>query len=517
MRDQVRVFGLFAVFLTLSCVAVAQLPPRAVIIHNATIIDGTGKPAQTKMEILLLGGKISEIAPKVQAPQLAVPNIEIDAAGKYVIPGLMDARIALNTSAANAKFRAETGAEQRLAWLHALLAAGVTTVRVVQGDLAEQATWKRWRLLNYFNGPEVLAAGPVFTALDGDPANRYSPIAGYQRELEVAEVGNHDEARDKSRAVAHNGADAFEVVYDKGNEGNPRPRLADAELATIIKEAKDHDLKVYCQVGRDEEVRKAVDAGADVIEGVTEELLSDATLALMKQKNVAFLPMLANQGDFVNLLAPDVMKQYLARPIVQQGLSPVIKKSLAEEKGSLDNLRASLDEELFMMHRDPAAASGDRPKPESKPQAQPQSDQQRAAPQVAGARPTGDVTTLRGLLRKQTERAFENTRRARAAGVLVVVGTSASSPLNFPGASVHRELELLVKAGFTPLAALQAATRDNAIAAGHGQDFGTIEVGRKADLVILNADPLDDIANTQKIDTVIRAGRVIKPAEVDTY
>jgi imidazolonepropionase-like amidohydrolase len=94
------------------------------------------------------------------------------------------------------------------------------------------------------------------------------------------------------------------------------------------------------------------------------------------------------------------------------------------------------------------------------------------------------------------------------AGVPIVAGTDQS----VPGFSLHREIELYVKAGFTPLEALQAATIVPAKVMGKDRDSGTVEVGKRGDLVILDANPLDDISNTRKIYRVITNGRVFDPA-----
>ena len=80
-----------------------------------------------------------------------------------------------------------------------------------------------------------------------------------------------------------------------------------------------------------------------------------------------------------------------------------------------------------------------------------------------------------------------------------------------PGFSLHREIELYVKAGFTPLEALQAATIVPARVMKKDGDSGTIEVGKRGDIVILDASPLDDIANTRKIYRVVTNGRVFDP------
>jgi imidazolonepropionase-like amidohydrolase len=94
------------------------------------------------------------------------------------------------------------------------------------------------------------------------------------------------------------------------------------------------------------------------------------------------------------------------------------------------------------------------------------------------------------------------------AGVKILAGTDTPNPYVFPGSSLHDELELLVKAGLTPLQALQAATLRPAEYLGMAGRLGTIAPGKLADLVLLSADPLADIANTRRIEAVVLNGRI---------
>jgi imidazolonepropionase-like amidohydrolase len=84
-----------------------------------------------------------------------------------------------------------------------------------------------------------------------------------------------------------------------------------------------------------------------------------------------------------------------------------------------------------------------------------------------------------------------------------------------PGFSLHLELQRFIAAGFTPLEALQTATIKPAQFLDKLNDFGTVENGKVADLVLLDANPLDDIANTQKIAAVVVAGRYLSRADLD--
>ena len=107
-------------------------------------------------------------------------------------------------------------------------------------------------------------------------------------------------------------------------------------------------------------------------------------------------------------------------------------------------------------------------------------------------------------------REFEHQQRMvgdmHAAGVKIIAGTDVRNPFCFPGFSLHDELFLLVESGLSPMAALQAATINAAEFAGRLADSGTIEEGNIADLVLLDANPLEDIRNTTKISSVVLNG-----------
>ena len=108
------------------------------------------------------------------------------------------------------------------------------------------------------------------------------------------------------------------------------------------------------------------------------------------------------------------------------------------------------------------------------------------------------------------------TNDAYRAGVPVILGTDAGDSFVFPGASVHDELGELVRAGLSPVEALRAATLTSATYFGRSADFGTVQAGRFADLVMLDANPLDDIANTRRIRAVWQGGRSFDRAALDS-
>lgn len=99
------------------------------------------------------------------------------------------------------------------------------------------------------------------------------------------------------------------------------------------------------------------------------------------------------------------------------------------------------------------------------------------------------------------------------AGVGVLGGTDCGNPYCFPGSGLHDELELLVRAGLSPLSAIQTVTRDAARHLGLERSVGTVTPGKKADLVVLEANPLADIRHVRRIHSVVTRGRVLGPED----
>jgi imidazolonepropionase-like amidohydrolase len=105
--------------------------------------------------------------------------------------------------------------------------------------------------------------------------------------------------------------------------------------------------------------------------------------------------------------------------------------------------------------------------------------------------------------------------RMQRFNVPIMAGTDTGEPYTFPGYDLHRELQLLVKAGLTPLQALRAATITPAEFLEAADSLGTVAPGKMADLVLLDADPLQDIRNTERIAAVVLGGRYLPKSKLD--
>jgi imidazolonepropionase-like amidohydrolase len=107
------------------------------------------------------------------------------------------------------------------------------------------------------------------------------------------------------------------------------------------------------------------------------------------------------------------------------------------------------------------------------------------------------------------EMAKKNLKTLSDAGVKVAFGTDSGVPTRFPGYFEHRELQLMVEAGLTPMQAIVAATGTNAEILGGAKQFGTLQPDRRADFLVLDASPLVDIHNTEKLSAVWQAGKKV--------
>jgi imidazolonepropionase-like amidohydrolase len=129
----------------------------------------------------------------------------------------------------------------------------------------------------------------------------------------------------------------------------------------------------------------------------------------------------------------------------------------------------------------------------------------RSPDNVEKGRKDPDIAKYRAGL----EMAKKNLKALSENGVKIAFGTDSGIPTRFPGYFEHRELQLMVEAGLTPMQAIVAATGTNAEILGGAKEFGTLQAGRRADFLVLDANPLADIHNTEKLAAVWQSGKIV--------
>ena len=312
--------------------------------------------------------------------------------------------------------------------------------------------------------PRVLAAGAM---LDG-------PGSVWPDAIVVSDIAS---VRQAVRAQIEAGASVIKVYS----------RLSSSVIAAVVQEARARGVPVAAHLGRATAVEAAVAGVASIehLSGIADAASSDPQR--MKRAHDDFLGgWTAFELEWLSL-APPVLDQ-VSRALIERGVTLVPTLALHEAFSRL------ADEELG---RDPALA--DVPK---------EVLAGRWAPADIMARARWTPATL-----EQFKRVLPILQRFVARyvqlGGRIAAGTDTAQQYVVPGASLHREIELYVAGGLTPAQALRSATADAADLLGIAGRAGTIDIGKDADLVLLDGDPLRDIRATRRIRQVVRAGVLV--------
>jgi hypothetical protein len=466
-RRSPATLGLLAVvilFLTCSC---SSHPPPSLAITHVTLIDATGAAPQTDMTIFLADEQIAAIGP---SKSVFIPRKTktLDGAGKFLVPGLVDMHVHL-TGAGE-----PTGSRDFI--LPLLLANGITTVRDMGGDLESLIKLRHEIERGQLQAPRILFAGPY---LDGNP-----PF--FQPSLVVT---NSAAAAEDVHSLISRGADFIKVQSNLSRDAYfAIAEVCRRERITLVGHVPDHVT-----------ASEASDAGQKSIEhltGVLRACSSDEPLLIRKQ--FAAGPKKATIGQSLNRELG--WQRELLQSYSDEQATDLITKFLRNQTWQVPTL-ILLRNDAFPT---PATDPSRDPRQKYVPRQVLANWQKSVKDRDKGA--TIEEFSLRSSLMQASLRIVG---KLNTAGVPILAGTDTTAPFVFPGSSLHEELALLVQAGLTPMQVLEAATKLPAEFLGKQQTQGTIERDKIADLLLLDANPLDDIHNTQKIRAVILRGKLL--------
>jgi imidazolonepropionase-like amidohydrolase len=462
VKVSARLLFLFLIFSFASRASSSE----ALVLQHVTVIDGTGRATQPDQTVVIVGSRIAAIGPAGRVKFDKSANV-IDAHGKFLIPGLWDMHVHLAGVSADPAWSKDV-------LLPLLLANGITGVRDMGGDLDALLSWKRDIESGKFLAPHIIASGPWLAG-------------GGRKTPEQYPVANAEEARAAVRALKQRGADFIKVISMPSREvffavaeearkqnisfvGHLPFEIGAAEASNAGMRSIEHFLYSGFALSfssKEEELRKRlVEAERKGDSAAWEAIAHEADLTYSTEKAATLFQTLKKNGTWVTptIASLDITSHPEAWKLDDANLD-FVPPSLAKE------WRSSL--------------SDDRMK-------------KRAA-----------------WLGRQAVNDWKLTGELHRGGIPLLVGSDSLDPFVFPGDSLHRELAELVQAGFTPLEAIQAATLGGAQFLGREKEFGTVEPGKTADLVLLAANPLENIANTRKILAVIRNGNYLDRAAVD--
>ena len=435
-------------------------PVPAYAFTGATVIDGTGAAPRRNATVVMRNGRIECVG---DCPVGA--GVEtIDARGRWIIPGLVDAHVHYSQTGwadgrpdaedVRARFPYDSTVVDLEAhperFFRSYLCAGVTGTFDVGGY---PWTWPlRARAEASNAAPHVAAAGPLLSTLDhwvNLPAAR-----------QFVHTASDSATRAGARLVRQYGSDALKVWYLTDLPGADTVHLK-AMLRAAADEARAANIPLIVHATELWAAKDALRAGARLlVHSVQDQPVDDEFIQLARQAGTIYNPTLTVTQGYLQLFGRRFDPTGVAMECVDPATraKAALTDSLPAGNFPMDRVRASIERERLIM--------------------------------------------------------ADNLRRVHAAGIPVAMGTDAGNPLTLHGASVYNEMEAMAAAGLTPMDVLIASTRTAARAMGR-DDIGTLEAGKLADLVVLDADPLADVRNLRAVRLVARGGEVWTRAELE--
>jgi len=447
-------------FLVLLLLPAGSLPQTfagqsAIVITHVNIIDATGRPVQPDMT-LVIDRRIIAIG-KTGQVRLPTGATTVDATGKFLIPGLWDMHVHM-------AFGDWLPGGKEVA-LPLFVANGVTGVRDMGGDLDILLRWRDEISAGSLVGPRIVLSGPM---LDGPKMRFPSSVP----------IATAEDGRKAVTELRRKGADFIKV-----QSFIPR----DAYFA-VADEVKKQRLTLAGHVPDEVRASEASDAGQKSIEhltGIFEGCSTAEDDFLKGGKSPGRLLEAYSAARAADLIAR------LARNRTWQ------VPTLVWERGQwlIDDIDTS---------RDPLLKYA------------PSSWRNKTWPMFTESILKELDTEAVSIRRRFVQKEIEIVGAMLRAGVPFMAGTDTAAGVDvLPGFSLHQELELFVQAGFTPLEALQSATLNPAQFLGLRDRIGTIEPGKLASLVLLDANPIEDIKNIRKIHAVVLNGRLLTRGDLD--
>lgn len=430
--------------------------PAAVSIINVTVVDVTGGALELHRTVVVRKGRIEEVRDS-DAAKDKHSGTQVNGTGKYLIPGLWDMHVHMVFG--------DWFPHGKEISLPLFVANGITGVRDMGGELEVLEQWRKEISAGALLGPRILMSGPM---LDGPQPRFPSSIA-----IKTAQDGR--------RAVddlQRRGADFIKLQ-------SLIPR--DAALA-IADEARKQGIPFVGHVPDSVRASEASNAGQKSFEHLIGIFEGASPL------EDEFIKGAKSEKQFLSTYDPDRAAKLFALLAKNQTWQC---PTLVWERGG--NLIELADFAKDNRARYVPAYWKDV-------------TWKRFTEQVVHDFNTDDLATRRKFVAKE----LEVVNAMHHAGIPFLAGTDTPSGVYiFPGFSLHEELQRFVAAGFTPVEALETATVNPAKFLGMEDRLGTIAKGKIADLVLLDANPLDDIRNTQKIAGVVVNGRYLSRADLD--
>lgn len=456
MRKRFGTILLAAACLTMLAFRAAGQETALAFVH-VNVIDATGSPVQTDMTVVVQGKEILQIG---KSKDVAVPKSAqvVDGRGKYLIPGLWDMHV-------HEIFGAWLPEDEKVIPL-LFVANGVTGVRDMGGDLEPLKRWRSRIAAGEMLGPRMIISGPM---LDG-------PVPVFPSSAPIKDAAD---GRNTVDELKKNGADFIKIQSLVPRDGY----FAAAE------EAKKIGIVFAGHIPDKVRAVEASNAGQKSVEHLTGVFEGCSTV----EDELMSKPRGPGRGRFLSSYDPERAKALIALFVKNQTWQV---PTLYWEQGE------------WLIEK---TNSGPDPLAKYAPAVWTDKIWPMFTRDITQGWSSDPLADRENFVRAELKMVGDMNR----AGVPILAGTDTAAGVRvYPGFSLHDELDLLVQAGLSPMQALQAATLNAGKYLGLA-DTGTVEKGKRADLVLLDANPLEAIGNTRKIQAVVLAGRYFSRSSLD--
>lgn len=431
-----------------------------IVFENVSVIPMDSNRTLEGQSVVIEAGRISAIG---QSGEINVPNNAhiIDGSGKFLIPGLSD--MIVHTD----------GSENDLL---VYLANGVTNIRIMGEDPPDVLKWRDQISAGKRVGPTLWVWWPQIESNDWDDE------AGMERSTRGGKSYVHtpEEAEKlvaEAAAMGVDGIKAHVVVSSK-------------VYKAIVDSAAQHDLPYDGHAPLDLNIHSSYRECAEA--NCWDEFRSMGVLALTHVEEVVKM---AAWTDEVPHTASDETMHQMAQDVADDGMavttSVFLMRTIADQATDLEGMLAGMPEIKYV---------------------HPVVFDLRWAP---GPNPYVDLGS-QSWYPNYLDSIERMLLTLNESGVLLMSGTDVPVPLMVPGFSLHDELETMADVGLSPYDVLKTSTYNPAVYLGEMDEFGTVEVGKRADLVLLEANPLEDINHTREIAGVMVRGRYFDRADLDS-
>ena len=450
-----------------------QAATSQLLIKNTNVIDVENNKILTGYDVLVENGRITSVVKTTPASRDPMATQVIDGGGKYLIPGLADAHVhffqtgGLFTRPDAIDLRKYQPYDKELKWAHDHMedflrlytSAGITSV--IDPGSSFHFLQQKDSFANKTYAPVIKMSGPLLTTFVPDP------FKDLGNESPFILMTSEEQTREAVRSELPYKPDFIKIWYIvRGPNIDSSARINLPFVKAVIDEAHKNNLRVAVHATQRITAQLAAEAGADyLVHSVDDEVISNDFVQLLKKKNVVLCPTLIVAGNYMKVLS---------------------------------NNYHFTDEELKLTHPVPAASIKNYPEPDT------------AIANVLIKR----VTSRKGNRQLADSIMAVNLKKLIDAGVIIATGTDAGNLGTQHASSYFIELEAMRQAGLNNWQLLQASTINAAKVLGAQNEWGSIAKGKIANMVLLNANPLDGLVNWRKIDWIINKGVALKPESV---